>query len=257
MTVGISLRKIGIILCVGLLLNGCATPQSAQTARAAKPENKRKVAELNTQIAIQHLKEQDYELALKKLEKAIDADANYADSYNALGIVYSRIGETEKADNNFQRSLRIEGNNPLTLNNYGQFLCKNGDPEKGQDMFQRAISNPLYRTPEIALTNAGTCALDQGMTEQAEKYFRSALEKNPRIPLALLQMANITFDSGRHLPARGYIQRFAEIARHNPRSLWLGVLIERELGDQDAEASYALSLEKNFPDSKEASMLSQ
>ena len=257
MTLSVSLRQIVIVLCVSLFLTGCTTTQSARESRAAKPENKRKVAELNTQIAIQHLKDQEYELALKKLEKATAADPNYADAYNALGIVYSRIGEIEKADNNFQRSLRIEGNNPLTLNNYGQFLCKNKSPEKGQEMFQRAISNPLYRTPEIALTNAGTCALDQGMTEQAEQYFRSALEKNPRIPLALLQMAGITFDSGRHLPARGYIQRFAEIARHNPRSLWLGVLIERQLGDQDAEASYALSLEKNFPDSKEAGMLSQ
>ena len=113
-----------------------------------------------------------------------------------------------------------------------------------------AIDCDPIGTPELATVTV------QGLTEQAEKYFREALEKNPRIPLALLQMASITYDSGRHLPARGYIQRFAEIARHNPRSLWLGILIERELGDRDAEASYALSLEKNFPDSKEAGMLS-
>ena len=255
MSVLMSLKQTGILLCVSLIVTACATSQPAPRG-GSKPENKRKVAELNTQIAIQHLREKDYELALKKLEKATSTDPNYPDAYNALGIVYSQIGENEKADKNFQRSLRIDGNNPLTLNNYGQFLCKNGKSEKGQEMFQRAIANPLYKQPEVALTNAGTCALDQGLTEQAEKYFREALEKNPRIPLALLQMASITYDSGRHLPARGYIQRFAEIARHNPRSLWLGILIERELGDRDAEASYALSLEKNFPDSKEAGMLS-
>ena len=68
-------------------------------------------------------------------------------------------------------------------------------------------------------------------------------------------MASITYDSGRYLPARAYIQRYSEIARHVPQSLWLGVLIERELGDRDAEASYALSLEKNFPDSEEAGKL--
>ncbi len=247
-------RTTVLVMTITLLLSGCVTPQNS-TGKAPNPANKRKVAELNTQIAIQHLKDKEYELALKKLKKASDTDPNYPDAYNARGIVYSQIGETDKAETNFQRALRIDGKNPLTLNNYGQFLCQNGKPTQGQEMFQRATANPLYRTPEIALSNAGSCALNVGDTEKAESYFREALDINPRIPIALLQMASITFDSGRYLPARGYIQRYSQIANHVPRSLWLGILIERELGDQDAEASYALSLEKNFPDSKEAGML--
>ena len=246
--------KLTVVGLGVIFIGACATPQATQST-AQTSANNRKIAELNTQIAIQHLKDKEYELALKKLEKATSSDPNYADAYNARAIVYGRIGENEKADDSFQRALRIDANNPLTLNNYGQFLCKNGDSAKGQQLFKQAVANPLYRTPELALTNAGTCALDQGNVEQAEQFFREALEKNPRIPLALLQMASITHDSERYLPARAYIQRYSEIARHNPRSLWLGILIERALGDQDAEASYTLSLEKNFPDSKEAGML--
>ncbi|MGR8947581.1 MAG: type IV pilus biogenesis/stability protein PilW [Gammaproteobacteria bacterium] len=241
-------------LCVVALLSGCVTAQNS-TSSGAKSANKRKIAELNTQIAIQHLKDKEYELALNKLEKASDTDPSYPDAYNTRGIVYSQLGEVDKADSNFERALRLDNNNPLTLNNYGQFLCQNGDAKKGQEMFKRATANPLYRTPEIALTNAGTCALNEGNAELAESYFREALDVNPRIPVALLQMASITYDSGRYLPARAYIQRYSEISNHVPRSLWLGILIERELGDQDAEASYALSLEKHFPDSKEAGML--
>ena len=249
------LKRFSALLWIVTLV-ACAAPQTTSNSPTGSA-NKRKVAELNTQIAIQHLRDQDFELALKKLEKATSTDPSYGDAYNTLGILYNQIGEIEKADNNFQRALRIDANNPLTLNNYGQFLCQNGDSQKGQGMFQRAIANPLYKTPEVALSNAGTCALNQGNQEQAETYFRDALEKNPRIPVALLQMAGITYDSGRFLPARAYIQRYAEIARHNPRSLWLGIQIERELGDHDAEASYTLALEKNFPDSKEAGMLTQ
>ncbi|MEM7465290.1 MAG: type IV pilus biogenesis/stability protein PilW [Pseudomonadota bacterium] len=239
-----------------VLLVGCAAPQSTPNTAPGTP-NKRKIAELNTQIAIQHLRDRDYEIALKKLDKATSTDSSYPDAYNALGIVYSQIGEIEKADENFQRALRLDPENSLTLNNYGQFLCKNADPQKGQEMFARATANPLYKTPEVALTNAGTCSLDQGKQDEAENYFREALEKNPRVAVALLQMASITYDTGRYLPARAYIQRYSEISRHVPRSLWLGILIERELGGRDAEASYALRLEKNFPDSKEAGMLSQ
>ena len=241
--------------CLIVVLGACVAPQNSSRPSQNSNANKRKVAVLKTQIAIEHLKERDFALALTKLEKATSTDPNYPEAYNAMGIVYSQIGENEKADKNFQRSLRLAGNNPVTLNNYGQFLCQTGEHEKGQTMFKKAAANPLYRTPEIALNNAGTCALNESNKEQAEIYFRQALEKNPRVPTALLQMATITYDSGRYLPARAYIQRYSEIARHVPQSLLLGVLVERELGDKDAEASYALSLEKNFPDSEEAGKL--
>jgi type IV pilus assembly protein PilF len=35
----------------------------------------------------------------------------------------------------------------------------------------------------------------------------------------------------------------------------LGVRVERRLGDRNSEASYAMQLRKNFPDSKEARAL--
>jgi len=247
--------RILTVCCLLLTLCACVASQSSSRPAANSAANNQKVARLNTQIAIEHLKAREYAVALAKLEKATSVDPNYPEAYNAMGIVYSQIGENEKADKNFQRSLRISANNPVTLNNYGQFLCQTGEHEKGQEMFKKATKNPLYSTPEIALNNAGTCALNNDASEQAEIYFRQALERNPRIPTALLQMASITYDSGRYLPARAYIQRYSEIARHAPQSLWLGVLIERELGDRDAEASYALSLEKNFPDSEEAGKL--
>jgi len=248
-------RKL-LPVCLVLTLCACA-PQNTQRTSPNSSANNRKIAEINTQIAIEHLKEKDYALALAKLDKAIASDSNYPEAYNARGIVYSQIGENDKADTNFQRSLRIASNNPLALNNYGQFLCQNGKVEKAQEMFKRATDNPLYKTPEIALSNAGTCALNNKDTEQAEAFFRQALENNPRVPVALLQMASIMYGSERYLPARAYIQRYSEIARHVPRSLWLGVQIEKQLGDRDAEASYALALEKNFPDSKEAGRLNQ
>lgn len=247
--------RIIIACCLLVMISACVAPQSSSRPAANSSANNRKVAELNTQIAIEHLKERDFALALTKLEKATSTDPNYPEAYNAMGIVYSQIGDNEKAHENFQRSLRIAANNPVTLNNYGQFLCQTGEYEKGQKMFEKATANPLYQTPEISLNNAGTCALNNDAHEEAETYFRQALERNPRVPTALLQMASITYHGGRYLPARAYIQRYSQIARHVPQSLWLGVLIERELGDKDAEASYALSLEKNFPDSEEAGKL--
>ena len=241
-----------IVLLAVAAITACAgntVPDSGPRA------DKRKIAELNTQIAIEHMRDKDYEMALKKLDKATSTDPNYVDAYNALGVVYNQIGETEKADSNFRRALRLDADNSSALNNYGQFLCQQGDHAKGQEMFVAATDNSLYRTPEIALSNAGVCAMSAGNRGAAEQHFRSALEANPRVPVALLNMAQISFDNQRYLPARGYIQRYTEVARHTAQSLWLGIQVERELGDKDAVASYTLQLEKNFPDSREAGLL--
>ena len=68
-------------------------------------------------------------------------------------------------------------------------------------------------------------------------------------------MSGISYDLERYLPSRGYLQRYLEIAKHTPKSLWLGIRIERELGDRDALASYALQLENGYPDSQETRLL--
>ena len=240
------------LVCILVLLSGCATEPQRQNEKVTDPK---KVAELNTQLAVAYLRDGDNELALKKLNRAIGADPNYAPAYSTLGLLYNRIGEFDSADKNFRKALRIAPDNSSILNNYGQVLCQNGMHAKGQEMFLHANENPLYRTPEIALNNAGTCAVDAGDLSAAETYFREALQINPRLAPTLLQMASLSYDLQRWLPARAYLQRYLEVGRHTARSLWLGIRIERELGDKDALASYELQLRNNFPDSKEAQAL--
>ena len=53
------------------------------------------------------------------------------------------------------------------------------------------------------------------------------------------------------------LQRYLAVARHSAGSLWLGIRIEQQLGDNDALSSYMLSLKNNFPDSKEAAELAK
>jgi type IV pilus assembly protein PilF len=245
---------IALLCMIGAAgLVGCASSSSATKNSSEKPS---KVADLNTQLAIVYLRDGYNELALKKLEKAIAADSNFAPAYSALGLLYNRVGDFDKADKYFRKALRIEPDNSSILNNYGQVLCQHEQYVKGQEMFLKANDNALYHSPEIAFSNAGTCAMAAGDLAAAESHFREALQINPRIAPTLLQMSVISYELDRYLPARAYLQRYLGIARHTPQSLWLGIRIERELGDKDALASYALQLEKGFPDSTEAALLS-
>lgn len=215
------------------------------------------VALANLRLGTAYMEQGDFEKSLEKLEKALSADPNYFATLNVMGVLHQRMGRNEDAGEYFKRALSASPEEPATLNNYGQFLCATGRLDEAEDLFLRAAQNPLYNTPEIAYTNAGQCAMKNGRDDAAEEYFRQALEKEPQMSLALIKMSEINFDKGNHLSARAYLQRYTENNPHTPRSLWLGVRIERALGDRDAEASYALLLKNNYPDSQEARLLRQ
>ena len=90
----------------------------------------------------------------------------------------------------------------------------------------------------------------------AEKYLREALLINPKLSGALFQMAKLSFDTGKNLPARAFIERYFQAAEDTPEALLLAVKIERALQNKNAEASYALRLRSKFPTSVEAGNLS-
>lgn len=236
-----------------LLLAACGGAPSRQGSSGA--DDKEKVAALNTQLAIEYMKDGDNELALKKLEKALSLAPDSPDAHNAMGLLRNRLGQHDEAETHFRAAVRSDPGNSLALNNYGQFLCQQHRLEEGQARFIEAVKNPLYRTPEIALTNAGLCALQAADTAKAEEHFRAALEKNPRLPIALLQMGQISYDRGDFVAAQRYVTRYQGIAPQSARSLALGIRIEHALGNLDQAASYELALRNRFPDSRETGQL--
>jgi len=244
---------IPLLLFISVYLAGCQTTGQ----QVDIPQRSNAVAEANYNLGVAYLEQKEYESALKKLNKSLAADSNYAPTHNAMGLLHQQIGNMEKAEEYYKRAVSIAPNNGVILNTYGSFLCQQGRYEDAEVVFLQAATNGLYEEPEIAYTNAGTCALENDRTEIAETYFRNALEQNPKVPVALLQMATLSYDQGKYLPARAYIQRYSAVARHTPRSLWLGIRIERELGDKNALSSYALTLRNRFPDSEEARLLNE
>ncbi len=239
------------VFLLSLSLLAC---QSTSTATKA-PSDRAKLAEINTELGGQYLGSGEYQIAMDKLNKAIELNPRHVDAHATLGVLHSVLGQYEKAEASFKQALRIEPNNSAALNNFGQFLCQRGRYEEGQKTIMKAVENPLYRNAENAYYNVGVCALTGGQLGQADASFRKALEIEPRLAPALLQMADLSLQQQHALQGRAYLQRFTAVAQPNARSLWLGVQIERQLGDRDAEASFGLQLEKNYPDSPQAKLL--
>jgi type IV pilus assembly protein PilF len=238
---------------ISVILSGCNQATTGGNLQPSQSTNEAAVANLNLGIA--YMKERDYEKALEKLDKARQADPGFSPTYNMLGLLYQTLGDNNQAEDHFKKGISLNPNDSSTLNNYGRFLCQTGRFEEAEEIFLRSSNNPLYDSPEIAITNAGTCAMINDRQEDAEVYFRRALQLNSKMPEALIQMATISYEQINYLSARAYLQRYQEQARHTPKSLWLGIRIERELGDSDALASYSLLLKNGFPDSRETGLL--
>jgi type IV pilus assembly protein PilF len=214
-----------------------------------------RLAELQYKLGVGYLREGRYEIAWKRLHRALEIEPKYPAAHSAMALLYEQLDKPEEAEAHYLRALTIDPSDSASRNNFGRFLCAQGQVADAEAQFLKAVANPLYDSPEIAYTNAGLCLYASDDPGKGEDYLRRALQINPNIPAALLKMASLSLQKGHPLSARAYVQRYRALARQTPESLWLGVQIERRLGNHNAAASYAMSLKSNFPDSNETRLL--
>jgi type IV pilus assembly protein PilF len=248
---------LATVVAMGLVAGCVASKPNEAPKQPNKVQNKdlEQAAIYNTQLAVDALRKNNLQEAKDKITRALDQDSRNAEVQAAAGLIYERLGDDRVADSHFSRALSIAPQNPSIQNNYAVYLCRKGNPERGQKMFLEAAANPLYRTPEAAFVNAGTCARGAGSSEQAEQHFRKALALNPRNAEALIQLADLELEAGNLLPARAFLERYLALTPATAQSLWLGVKLERATGNPQAAATYGTRLKSQFPTSVETRQL--
>lgn len=124
--------------------------------------------------------------------------------------------------------------------------------DEGVTKLMQVATNPLYRTPEAAYTNAGVCLRTVQRDDEAQTAFKRALTIRPDFAEATYQLADLELAHGRALEARTRIDRY--LGQYNPTAdlLLLGVRAARTLGDARSVAQYAKTLRADFPDSEQA-----
>jgi type IV pilus assembly protein PilF len=240
----------GVLL--SLLLGGCASTGSQHNGDG---EPKKDPAEVNAHLGIEYMRKGMYEAALEKLNKAVRQNPNQQLAQTSLAILYERLGEDDLAEQHYKKAYSINRKDPVTLNAYGQYLCRIGKLDQADEMFLTAVKDPLYELPELVYTNAGICARKRPDLKLAEKYFREALRRNPKYQPALQEMVRTSFAQEQYLATRAYLQRLQELVPLQPEFLWIGVRVEASLNDRNAVSSYALLLKNRYPDAEETQQL--
>ncbi|MBU1214479.1 MAG: type IV pilus biogenesis/stability protein PilW [Gammaproteobacteria bacterium] len=241
--------KQWMVYLFALFLVGCAS-------NGVSDERAHNSAKIHTELAASYFERGQYSVALQELGAAMQADDEYAPSYNVRGLVRMKLHEDAEADKDFRRALKLDPQSASAHNNYGWFLCQRGRPKDSISHFLDALKDPLYNTPDMAYANAGVCAIKADDLVAAESYLERALILHPGMPEAQVGLAELNYAKGDYAMAKVHLMRFMQVYDAlAPEQLWLAVRIERKVGNRNAAESYALQLRKRFPESREAQLL--
>ena len=256
-----SLRLLCAVLAAVAGLSGCSSaekkpetppappPSSALPQPQPTPPAER--ARLHTDLAAGYYERGQMDVALDELKVAVTLEPNYAPAYNVYGLVYAVLGEDRKAEENFERALSLTPNDSDIHHNWGWYLCQHKREREALEQFEIAVRNPLYKTPEIALVNAGRCAITLGEMRVADGYFRRALAAKPGYELAGYGLALIAYKEARYADARTWMKGVMQTSNPQPEVLYLGMCVERKLGDRQAELSYVSQMRNRYPGAAE------
>ena len=257
-----TLLRLVALAVFATLVAGCESMSSKQAAPAPPPTIPKPPpmqeaptpyrAQLHAEIAAGFYERGQMEIALQELEEAVKLDPKNAKIYNVYGLVYATLGQDANAERNFQQAIALAPSDSEIRQNWGWYLCTHGKPRESIPEFEAAIRNPLYKSPDVALTNAGKCSIESGDDRRGEDFLKRALAINPASIPAAYNLALLMYRESRIDEARALMRRIMAAPNPAPDALYLGMCIERKASDRVTEASYVTQLSNRFPESPEA-----
>jgi len=252
---------LALLLSAGALvwLAGCAAPAAqgsgARTVTRGEPvtasdePEARRRARIRTELAANYFDQGQTTVALDEIKLALAADATYAPAWSLRGLVYMRLNDAALAEESFQRAVQINPRDPDVLHNYGWFACQQARYAQSTELFGRALASPVYGGQARTLLAQGVCQLRAGQLSEAEASLARSYELDPANPISAYNLASLLYRRGEAQRAQFIIRRVNNGEFANAETLWLGVRVERRLGNREAAAQLGQQLARRFPDS--------
>ena len=164
------------VLLIGWL-PGCATSEgSVQKSKGYYQEG---VASL----------EQDQQKAFVAFQKAVTLDPDNKEARYGLGHILALQGKLPQAEQELRAATTLDENYSEAYTYLGQVLEKQGRWKEAIAAFRRALTNPLYITPDLARFHLGRVLAHENDYQGAMEAFEDALVVNPpNVPPAVLHL---------------------------------------------------------------------
>ncbi|HJO10985.1 MAG TPA: hypothetical protein QGI39_02960, partial [Gammaproteobacteria bacterium] len=124
------------------------------------------------------------------------------------------------------------------------------------DQLERVANDTNYVVRAFAFEHLGRSALRLDRMDDAESAFMRALQLDANLYVSALELSQIRFDRQNWNSARQSYQQFLTILdfyniAHTPRSLWIGIQIERIFQNSQLVNDFSLLLSTLYQDSPE------
>jgi type IV pilus assembly protein PilF len=211
----------------------------------------RRRARLRLELAARYFEQDKVNIALDEVKQSIANDPSYAEAYNLRGLIYLRLNDLNLSEDSFLRSLSIKPNDPNVLHNYGWLLCQQTRLIEAVKYFTQAIENPSYSGRAKTWMTQGLCQIKMGKNADAEYSFGKSFELDASNPITTYNLAQLLYQRNDFVRSQFYIRRLNNGQLANSESLWLGIKVERRLGNRAVVEQLAGQLRTRYPKSHE------
>ncbi|HZY18664.1 MAG TPA: type IV pilus biogenesis/stability protein PilW [Ramlibacter sp.] len=247
------------LLAGTLQVAGCAStgvePQRQETVSLADEGEARRRARIRMELAVGYFEQGQTAVALDELKQVVQADPSYPDAYNLRGLIYMRMNDLPQAEESFRRAVALDPRDGNTLHNLGWLQCQTRRYDEAQRTFEQALEIPTYGSRSKTMMAQGLCQSRAGKPAEAEATLKRAYELDAGNPIIGYNLADLLYARGELPRAQFYIRRLNNSQLANAETLWLGIKVERKLGEQLAMNQLADQLKKRYPQSRQAALL--
>lgn len=246
---------VRLLLVFGLLtLAGCVTTTNSPFAREA---DQQKAVKNYVRLGTAYISQGNYDRARDHLQRALQLDPDSAGALSAMGLIYQQEGETKLADETFREAIASDSSYTRGRLFYGAFLYGQGRYEDAREQFSRASQDTNFDDRGSIFYNLGRTQDQLGQHDDAVNSYRRAVELTRGNANYLLALSTALVQQGRYDEAQRYYQRLTGMIQrdpkltHSPDSLLTGLKLAHYYGDQHREASLALLLRNQYPESEQ------
>ena len=159
------------------------------------------------------IKSKNYKDAEINLLNVVKDEKNDFYPHQLLGIVYSKLGDLNKAISHFEISVKINPKNPGVIFNLAMIYQDQGNLEKSKDFFLKTIE--LDKNFIEAYLNIAKVFEKQQNFIESDKYYQKCLSINSEYLPAIRLYSNFLVNIGEISRALSYQYKYFGIIKFN------------------------------------------
>lgn len=197
-------------------------------------------------LAVNAMKEKNFEQAIDYLKKAILEDPSLDRAYFYLGNIYFQKGNFTLAEKMYVESIRVNRLNGPAYNNLGNLYLKLGKQEKAKQIFKQG----LFTGYSKLFNNLAIILIKEGILADAENYLKQGIEVSPEYVDLYLNLSVVLSRQNRWAEAKKWLERAIKIAPKNKNVILNLAIVYIKLKDFVHAKALLKEGAKNFPSDK-------